>query len=100
MSPGRVGRLPSMDGGSDRTLLLFELCGCPDLAVLDALARLQLVALRSGMRCELLATGTGLAELLDACGLSGVVGQPVRQAEAREERCRVEEVVQVVDPSA
>ena len=61
MSPGCTGRLPSMDGGSDRTLLLFALTGCPDLSVLDALARLQLAALRTGMSLELLATGPSLA---------------------------------------
>lgn len=98
MSPGLAGRLPSMDGGSDRTLLLFALTGCPDLAVLDALARLQLTARRTGMSCELLATGQSLAELLDLAGLSAVVGQPVREAEAREERGGVEEVVQVDEP--
>ena len=87
-----------MDGGSDRTLLLFALTGCPDLSVLDALARLQLAALRSGMGCELLATGPSLAELLDLTGLSAVVGQPIGQPEAREERSGVEEVVQVDEP--
>lgn len=87
-----------MDGGSDRTLLLFELTGCPDLGVLDALARLQLAALRSGMGCELLSAGSSLAELLDLTGLSAVVRQPIGQPEAREERCGVEEVVQVDEP--
>ena len=87
-----------MDERSDRTLLLFELTGCPDLGVLDALARLQLAAARTGMRCELLTTGASLSELLDLAGLSGVLGQPVRQAEAREQRCCVEEVVQMDHP--
>jgi len=80
--------------------MLVELSGCPDLGVLDALARLRLAAARSGMRCELLTTGDDLSELLELAGLSGVLGQPVGEAEAREERCRVEEVVQVDDPSA
>ena len=88
-----------MDERSDRTLLLVELTGCPDLGVLDALARLQLAAARTGMRCELLATGTRTAQLLELAGLSGVVGQPVGQPEAREERGGVEEVVQVDDAS-
>ena len=89
-----------MDGGSDRTLLLVELTGCPDLTVLDALARLRLAAERTGMTCELLATGASLAELLDLAGLSGVVGQPIGQPEPREERRGVEEVVQVDQPPA
>ncbi len=89
-----------MDGGSDRTLLLFALTGCPDLTVVDALARLRLAALRSGMRCELLTTGASLAELLDLTGLSGLLRQPIGEPEAREERGGVEEVVQVDEPPA
>lgn len=89
-----------MDVGSDRTLLLFQLTGCPDLTVLDALARLRLAALRTGMSCELLATDPSLAELLDLAGLSRVLGQPVGQAEAREQGRGVEEVVQVDEPPA
>ena len=89
-----------MDVGSDRTLLLFELTGCPDLGVLDALARLKLAAVRSGMRCELLTTGQSVGELLGLIGLSGVLGQPVGQAEAGDEGGGVEEVVQVDDPPA
>lgn len=89
-----------MDERSDRTLLVVELTGCPDLAVVDALARLQLAASRGGVRCELVATGTEAAALLELSGLSAVLGQPVRKAEAREERCCVEEVVQVDEPPA
>ena len=100
MSHGRTGRLPTMDEGSDTTVLVCRLDGRPDLAVLDALARLHLAARRSGMRCELVSTGCDLAELLDLAGLSGLLRQPRRQAEPREQPTVVEEVVQVDDPPA
>lgn len=89
-----------MDARSCRTVVVCELVGAADLDVVDALARLQLVARRSGMRCEVQVAGEQLCGLLDLTGLAQALLQPVGQPEPREQPGRVEEVVQVDDPSA
>lgn len=71
--------------------VVVEVSGDVDLRVVDALARLQLAARRSG--ATLVVRGCALLEL---AGLVEVIGQ----AEAGEERLGVEEVVDVGDPPA
>ena len=90
MSGAARGRLPSME----RTVVVCELTGPLDLTVLDALARLVLAARRSGLRCDLTSTESGLLRLT---GLDNALLQPTGQPEPREQRRRVEEVVQVDD---
>lgn len=77
----------------------------PDVAVVDALARLQLAARRSGCRIDLQGVAPALADLLDLMGLadifvchaapggrSGRSGfEPRRQPERREQPLRIEE---------
>ena len=78
----------------------------PDAVTIDVLARLQLTALRAGRRIGLRHVSSELQELLDYCGLSGVVafsaGSAVearRQAEKREVRGRVQEERDPPDPA-
>lgn len=100
----------------------------PDLAVVDALARLRLAAARHGVRVHLTNASGPLRELLafsglgcvlpadeagpPGCGLpeAGLVGsglpgsglpgfEPGREAEEREERVGVEEVGEPGDPA-
>lgn len=95
----------------------------PDLAVVDALARLQLAAARHGVRVLLLNAGGPLRELLAFGGLTDVLPtapgpstggraagelpsggrllgvQPGREAEQREEHVGVEEVGEPGDPA-
>jgi hypothetical protein len=66
-----------------------------DAALVDALARLQLEALRAGYRIQVHASAE-LIELIGLCGLSGVLGEP----EQREELRRVEEERHLPDPAA
>lgn len=72
---------------------------CPrDLALVDALMRLQLKARRRGATVRLLDPSDDLRGLLELVGLAGVLGlEPARQAELREQ-VGVEEVVQPHDP--
>ena len=72
--------------------------GTVDLGVLDVLARLTLAARRTGVPLDVRG-GEDLARLLHLCGLAGLGGQPLGQAEAGEQR-GVEEVVDVLDPPA
>jgi hypothetical protein len=63
----------------------------PDLALVDALARFQLLARRAGCRIEVREAGGALVALLDLVGLGDVVGdaraalQVDREPEGREE---------------
>jgi hypothetical protein len=86
-----------MDAADGCTVVVCDLHGTADLAVLDALARLQLVARRCGMRCDVHAAGD-VAALLDLTGLADALRQPVREPEPREQRLGVEEVVEVDEP--
>ncbi|MFB6893922.1 STAS domain-containing protein [Kitasatospora sp. NPDC056327] len=81
----------------------------PDLAVVDALARLRLAAARHGVRLVLRNASGPLRELLAFSGLAAVLpagedaslpgGQPGRQTEEREEHVGVEEVGEPRDPA-
>lgn len=130
MSPGPAGRLESVTSrpattvvdvrsplspaGTEllcarvRRLLLAEprsgvvcsVTGRPDLTLVDALARIALLADRAGACLTVRADGTDLSRLLDLTGLAAVVRlEGCGQAEAREQRS-VEEVVDVRDPTA
>lgn len=92
---------------SDVDLVTCEVGGLvhPDATAVGALARLQLTARRSGRAirlrnaqvelCELLAL-TGLRDELPVC--PGLLTQPLRQAEQREQ-IRIDEEVDPADPS-
>jgi len=69
----------------------------PDLATVDALARLQLAARRLGGSLRLRDVGDELGELLDLVGLRREVGG---QSEGREEVLGVEEGVEPGDSLA
>jgi hypothetical protein len=73
-----------------------------DLAIVDALARLQLAARRSGYEIAVTNVPCDLLELIDLAGLRDVLGvvEPLRQAEEREERLGVEEERELPDPAA
>jgi len=68
--------------------------GPPDLAVVEALTRFQLMARRAGDRVWLEDVSVALGELLD---LAGLRRQMVGQAEGREQVLGVQEEVQADD---
>jgi hypothetical protein len=76
------------DGTREVTLLVGD--RPPDLSVVAALARLQLLCRRAGGRMHLEEVDTRLYELLDLCGLGGEVGW---QPEDGEEPVSLEEGV-------
>jgi hypothetical protein len=64
----------------------------PDALSIDALARLQLMAKRQGVRLHLTGASPELAALLAFAGLAGVLGlEASRQAEERKQRVGLEE---------
>jgi hypothetical protein len=76
----------------------------PDVGTIDVLARLQLGALRQGMRLRLhdasseLVALIALAGLSDALAVDALAVELQRQPEDREERLRVEEETELDDP--
>ncbi|MGW2252120.1 STAS domain-containing protein [Kitasatospora sp. NPDC001660] len=99
----------------DRTLTCdLGALTAPDLAVVDALARLRLAAARHGVGVLLLNASRPLRELLAFSGLADILPvapgrsrtpglplgvQPGREAEEREEHVGVEEVGEPGDPA-
>ena len=81
---------------ADGTRLTVPLAGDgpPDLAVVEALARFQLMARRAGDRVWLEDVSTALGDLLD---LAGLRRQMIRQPERREQARGVQEEVQADD---
>ena len=76
-----------------------------DLGIVDALARLQLAARRSGYEVAVTDAPGDLLELIELAGLSDVLGvalgvEPRRQAEEREECLGVEEERELPDSAA
>jgi hypothetical protein len=72
-----------------------------DLGIVDALARLQLVARRSGYEVAVTDAPPDLLELIELAGLCDVLGvEPLRQPEEREQRLGVEEERELPDPAA
>ena len=64
----------------------------PDAVTLDALARLQMAAVRAGAELRLLDAAAELVELIAFAGLAGVLCvEARRQAEEREDGLGVEE---------
>jgi anti-anti-sigma regulatory factor len=73
----------------------------PDLATIDALARLALAARRRGRRMRLRGADDELRRLIGFTGLAGVLRlESEREPEQREERLRVEEERELGDPPA
>jgi hypothetical protein len=85
--------------GSDGTqrVVLLTGEGPPDLAVVETLARWQLMARRTGGRMWLEDVSSALAELLDLAGLRREVGG---QAECREDALGIQERVDPRDTTA
>lgn len=73
--------------------------GRPDLATIDALARIRLAARRTGRRLRLVNPTPPLLDLIWLCGLGGELRVEVRrQPEKREQPGRVEKESELADP--
>lgn len=107
LDAGSEARVVLVDG--DIEVVVARLGGRPaDLALIDALARLQLAAARDGCSIRVHDAPPGLCGLLGLVGLAGLLdGSPMgcelgveveRQAEGREQ-LGVQEVVQPGDPT-
>jgi ABC-type transporter Mla MlaB component len=105
--PGLCARLQATWSECDTPVVLCDVDGCvqTDLAAIDALARLQLSARRSGRSIRLQEASSQLHDLLAFAGLDEVVPrrelgvEPSRQPEDGEEPFRVEEEREFGDPA-
>ena len=71
-----------------------------DLGIIDALARLQVVARRSGYEVAVTEAPEDLLELIELAGLGEVLGvEPLRKAEQREQRFCIEKERELPDPA-
>lgn len=106
MDAGEGSRAVVVLVAGDVELVVGRLAGVrPDLALVDALARLQLAARRLGWSIRLCGPDARLCELLDLAGLTDVVrvaGSPLQAGWEAEggEQLGVEEVVDGGDPLA
>jgi hypothetical protein len=72
-----------------------------ELGIVDALARLQLAARRSGYEVAVTGAPKDLLELIELAGLSEALGvEPLREAEEREQRFGVQEERELPDSTA
>ena len=72
-----------------------------ELALVDVLARLQLVARRYGFELRVVESGEEVRCVIELAGLSAVLAlEPKREPEEREERLDVEEEGELGDPAA
>nr|MBA2600483.1 STAS domain-containing protein [Actinomycetota bacterium] len=104
--PGLSQRAGILLEGCDADLIVCDVATHvePDAVAVDALARLQLVAIRSGRQVRLRHASGELLELLTLLGLSDVVPsydgsgiEPEGQTEKREETRGVEEEADIGD---
>jgi hypothetical protein len=71
-----------------------------DIAIVDALARLQLEARRAGLCVTVREAPRELTVLIGLCGLEETLGvEPRRETEQREERFGVQEEAELDDPA-
>jgi hypothetical protein len=82
-------------GGAVLAAGVIEGTGAPDLGAVDEVARLALLAARSGATMTIADVSPAMAELLE---LAGLRVQVEGQAEGREEPLGVEEVQEEVHP--
>ena len=72
-----------------------------ELGIVDALARLQLAARRSGYEVAVTDAPRDLIERIELAGLADALSvEPLRQAEEREERLGIEEERELPDTAA
>ena len=97
-------RLHALAGGGDVDAVACDVSElAAELAAVDALARLALVARRLGCPLKVRRASPELRDLVELCGLGdalGVVGRNGRQPEQREEPVDVEEGVDPDDAPA
>ena len=81
--------------GRARGLVVCDVAGVtrPDVAAVEALARLRLTARRHGWRLAVGGAGPDLVRLIRLLGLSDLLPEAGGQAEEREQATGIEEVV-------
>jgi hypothetical protein len=87
-----------VDEQGGETLVAHLDASCPDLVLIDLLARVHLATRRGGMGLRIRDASPGLRELIELCGLTCVLALEARRESERGEQLGVEEVVEPADP--
>jgi hypothetical protein len=87
-----------VDEHGDETLVAHVDARCPELVLVDLLARMHLATRRGGMGLLIRDPSPALRELIELCGLTCVLAIEVRREPERGEELGVEEVVEPADP--
>jgi hypothetical protein len=94
----RATTLVVVDELGGETLVAHLDASCPDMVLIDLLARMHLATRRGGMGLRIRDASPGLVELIELCGLTCVLAlEMVGQSELGEE-LGVDEVVKPADP--
>jgi hypothetical protein len=95
----RATTLVVVDEQGGETLVAHLDASCPDMVLVDLLARMHLATRRGGMGLRIRDASPRLIELIELCGLTCVLAfETVGQPELGEE-LGVDEVVKPADPS-
>jgi hypothetical protein len=94
----RATTLVVVDEQGGETLVAHLDASCPDMVLIDLLARMHLATRRGGMGLRIRDASPGLIELIELCGLTCVLAlEAVGQPELGEE-LGVDEVMKPADP--
>ena len=101
----RDGRDPAttlvvVDEQGGETLVAQLDASCPDMVVIDLLARMHLATRRGGMGLRIRDATPALRELIELCGLTCVLALEERWQSERGEQLGPDEVVEPADPAA
>ncbi|MCW2994685.1 MAG: hypothetical protein JWQ18_2180 [Conexibacter sp.] len=94
----RATTLVVVDDHGDETLVAHLDASCPDLVLIDLLARVHLATIRGGMALRIRDASPQLRELIELCGLTCVLALEARREAELGEQLGVEEVVEPADP--
>jgi hypothetical protein len=100
----RDGRDPAttlvvVDEQGGETLVAHLDASCPDMVLIDLLARVQLATRRGGMGLRIRDATPQLRELIELCGLTCVLALEARGQPERGEQLGADEVVEPADPA-
>jgi hypothetical protein len=95
----RATTLVVVDEQGGETLVAHLDAGCPDMVLIDLLARMHLATRRGGMGLRIRDATPQLIELIELCGLTCVLAPEARRQSELGEELGVDEVVKPADPA-
>jgi hypothetical protein len=88
-----------VDEQGGETLVAHLDASCPDMVLIDLLARVHLASRRGGMGLRIRDATPRLRELIELCGLTCVLALEARREPELREQLGADEVVKPADPA-